>query len=86
MHDYLRTLLKQQMENEVAEKCMHFLHQHNDSICCMKSIYFTAVYLWIFYCSRYSPFLVACFNPETEEYQSVCRVMSGFSDSFYIEV
>ncbi|WVZ07015.1 hypothetical protein V8G54_020361 [Vigna mungo] len=35
---------------------------------------------------RYSPFLVACFNPETEEYQSVCRVMSGFSDSFYIEM
>ncbi|XP_047153019.1 DNA ligase 6 isoform X1 [Vigna umbellata] len=34
----------------------------------------------------YSPFLVACFNPETEEYQSVCRVMSGFSDSFYIEM
>nr|KYP65003.1 DNA ligase 1 [Cajanus cajan] len=33
----------------------------------------------------YSPFLMACFNPETEEYQSVCRVMSGFSDSFYIE-
>jgi hypothetical protein len=29
---------------------------------------------------------MACFNPETEEYQSVCRVMSGFSDSFYIEV
>lgn len=35
---------------------------------------------------RYSPFLMACFNPETEEYQSVCRVMSGFTDSFYIEV
>ncbi|KAK7340918.1 hypothetical protein VNO77_21636 [Canavalia gladiata] len=34
----------------------------------------------------YSPFLMACFNPETEEYQSVCRVMSGFSDSFYIEM
>ncbi|WJX77161.1 DNA ligase 6 [Trifolium repens] len=29
---------------------------------------------------------MACFNPETEEYQSVCRVMSGFSDSFYIEM
>ncbi|KAK7394186.1 hypothetical protein VNO78_14707 [Psophocarpus tetragonolobus] len=34
----------------------------------------------------YSPFLMACFNPETEEYQSVCRVMSGFSDSFYVEM
>lgn len=29
---------------------------------------------------------MACFNPETEEFQSVCRVMSGFSDAFYIEV
>lgn len=34
----------------------------------------------------YSPFLMACYNPESEEYQSVCRVMSGFSDSFYIEM
>ncbi|KAG6777436.1 hypothetical protein POTOM_017257 [Populus tomentosa] len=34
----------------------------------------------------YSPFLMACYNPETEEFQSVCRVMSGFSDAFYIEV
>ncbi|GAV87473.1 DNA_ligase_A_M domain-containing protein/DNA_ligase_A_N domain-containing protein/DNA_ligase_A_C domain-containing protein/DRMBL domain-containing protein/Lactamase_B_2 domain-containing protein [Cephalotus follicularis] len=34
----------------------------------------------------YSPFLMACYNPETEEFQSVCRVMSGFSDSFYIEM
>jgi hypothetical protein len=45
----------------------------------------TAVDLNLLLC-RYSPFLMACFNPETEEYQSVCRVMSGFSDSFYIEV
>ena len=29
---------------------------------------------------------MACYNPETEEFQSVCRVMSGFSDAFYIEV
>ena len=29
---------------------------------------------------------MACYNPDTEEYQSVCRVMSGFSDSFYTEV
>ncbi|XP_058087232.1 DNA ligase 6 [Magnolia sinica] len=34
----------------------------------------------------YSPFLMACFNPDTEEFQSVCRVMSGFSDSFYVEM
>ncbi|XP_022771969.1 DNA ligase 6 isoform X3 [Durio zibethinus] len=33
----------------------------------------------------YSPFLMACYNPDTEDYQSVCRVMSGFSDSFYKE-
>lgn len=41
--------------------------------------------LLLLYC-RYSPFLMACYNPETEEYQSVCRVMSGFSDAFYVEV
>jgi hypothetical protein len=35
---------------------------------------------------RYSPFLMACYNPESEEFQSVCRVMSGFSDDFYKEV
>uniref|UniRef100_A0A2P2IVV1 ATP-dependent DNA ligase family profile domain-containing protein n=2 Tax=Rhizophora mucronata TaxID=61149 RepID=A0A2P2IVV1_RHIMU len=34
----------------------------------------------------YSPFLMACYNPETEEFQSVCRVMSGFSDAFYIQM
>ncbi|CAA6665437.1 unnamed protein product [Spirodela intermedia] len=34
----------------------------------------------------YSPFLLACYKPSTEEFQSVCRVMSGFSDSFYIEM
>ncbi|WVZ69258.1 hypothetical protein U9M48_018071 [Paspalum notatum var. saurae] len=34
----------------------------------------------------YSPFLMACYNPETEEFQSVCRVMSGFSDEFYKEM
>ncbi|KAL4419767.1 hypothetical protein ABPG75_006865 [Micractinium tetrahymenae] len=31
----------------------------------------------------YSPYLLACYDPETEELQSVCRVMSGFSDQFY---
>ncbi|CAN0896643.1 DNA ligase 6 [Linum grandiflorum] len=34
----------------------------------------------------YSPFLMACYNYDTEEYQSVCRVMSGFSDTFYKEM
>lgn len=34
----------------------------------------------------YSPFLMACYDPDTEEYQSVCRVMSGFSDAFYKEL
>lgn len=29
---------------------------------------------------------MACYNPDTEDFQSVCRVMSGFSDSFYKEV
>lgn len=29
---------------------------------------------------------MACYNPDSEEFQSVCRVMSGFSDSFYTEV
>lgn len=34
----------------------------------------------------YSPFLMACYNPEYEEFQSVCRVISGFSDEFYKEM
>jgi hypothetical protein len=34
----------------------------------------------------FSPFLLACYDPEREEYQSVCRVMSGFTDVFYKEV
>ncbi|KAJ0971603.1 hypothetical protein J5N97_019562 [Dioscorea zingiberensis] len=34
----------------------------------------------------YSPFLMACYNPDAEEFQSVCRVMSGFTDSFYKEM
>jgi DNA ligase-1 len=31
----------------------------------------------------YSPFLLAAYDPETETWASVCRVMSGFSDAFY---
>ncbi|XP_020276854.1 DNA ligase 6-like [Asparagus officinalis] len=34
----------------------------------------------------YSPFLMACYNPDAKEFQSVCRVMSGFSDEFYKSV
>ncbi|XVF20689.1 hypothetical protein REPUB_Repub12eG0023700 [Reevesia pubescens] len=34
----------------------------------------------------HSPFLMACYNADTEDFQSVCRVMSGFSDSFYEEM
>ncbi|MCO5599554.1 hypothetical protein L7F22_053660 [Adiantum nelumboides] len=31
----------------------------------------------------FSPFLLACYDADREEYQSVCRVMSGFTDAFY---
>jgi DNA ligase-1 len=31
----------------------------------------------------YSPFLMAVYDPDTETYASVCRVMSGFSDAVY---
>jgi DNA ligase-1 len=31
----------------------------------------------------YSPILVAVYDPETEEYSSVCRCMSGFTDADY---
>ncbi|KAI5056524.1 hypothetical protein GOP47_0028342 [Adiantum capillus-veneris] len=31
----------------------------------------------------FSPFLLACYDADREEYQSVCRVMSGFTDVFY---
>ncbi|KAI8474532.1 MAG: hypothetical protein J3K34DRAFT_124375 [Monoraphidium minutum] len=30
-----------------------------------------------------SPFLLAVWDPEAQEFQSLCRVMSGFSDAFY---
>jgi DNA ligase-1 len=35
--------------------------------------------------SWFSPYLLACYDPEAEELQSVCRVMSGFTDAFYRE-
>ncbi|KNC97744.1 DNA ligase I, ATP-dependent (dnl1) [Spizellomyces punctatus DAOM BR117] len=34
----------------------------------------------------YSPFLMAAYNPETEQYETVCKCMSGFSDAFYKEM
>ncbi len=34
----------------------------------------------------YSPFLLAAYDPDTEEFQSVCRCMSGYTDAFYAEV
>ncbi|KAL0029207.1 hypothetical protein WJX79_003015 [Trebouxia sp. C0005] len=33
----------------------------------------------------FSPFLLAAWDPEAEEYQSVCRCMSGFTDAFYAD-
>ena len=33
----------------------------------------------------FSPYLLACVDPETDELQSVCRCMSGFTDAFYEE-
>merc|ERR1711988_1810634 len=33
----------------------------------------------------FSPFLLACYDAETEELQSLCRCMSGFTDEFYAE-
>lgn len=33
-----------------------------------------------------SPFLLAAWDPEAEQFQSVCRCMSGFTDQFYAEV
>ncbi|KAI8376118.1 ATP-dependent DNA ligase [Radiomyces spectabilis] len=34
----------------------------------------------------YSPILLACYNPENETLESVCKCMSGFSDKFYKEM
>lgn len=33
-----------------------------------------------------SPFLLAAWDPSAEQFQSVCRCMSGFTDAFYQEV
>lgn len=34
----------------------------------------------------FSPILLACFNPETDELQSLCRCMSGLTDAVYTEL
>eukprot|EP00049_Salpingoeca_infusionum_P008797 m.144969 g.144969 ORF g.144969 m.144969 type:complete len:1801 (+) comp14135_c1_seq12:190-5592(+) len=34
----------------------------------------------------FSPFLLACYNPDNQQYESVCKVMSGFTDEFYKEM
>lgn len=34
----------------------------------------------------FSPILLACYDPESEQWQSVCRCMSGFTDAFYREI
>ncbi|KAH8553898.1 ATP-dependent DNA ligase [Umbelopsis sp. PMI_123] len=34
----------------------------------------------------YSPILLACYNPENETFESVCKCISGFSDKFYKEM
>ncbi|KAI9016694.1 DNA ligase [Hyaloraphidium curvatum] len=31
----------------------------------------------------YSPFLLGCWNPDTEQIEAVCKAISGFSDDFY---
>lgn len=33
----------------------------------------------------FSPFLLAVYDPEMEQYQTLCRCMSGFTDEFYKE-
>ena len=34
----------------------------------------------------FSPFLLAAYDPDTEDFQSVRRCMSGYTDAFYAEV
>ncbi|KAI9491071.1 ATP-dependent DNA ligase [Zychaea mexicana] len=34
----------------------------------------------------YSPILLACYNPDNDTFESVCKCMSGFTDKFYREM
>ncbi|CAO3665673.1 unnamed protein product [Umbelopsis vinacea] len=34
----------------------------------------------------YSPILLACYNPENDTFESVCKCISGFTDAFYKEM
>ncbi|KAI7850107.1 ATP-dependent DNA ligase [Circinella umbellata] len=34
----------------------------------------------------YSPILLACYNPDNDTFESVCKCMSGFTDKFYKEM
>jgi DNA ligase-1 len=34
----------------------------------------------------FSPFLLACYNQDTEQYETVCKCMTGFTDKLYAEL
>ena len=34
----------------------------------------------------FSPFLLAVYDPDTDQYLSLCKVMSGYTDAFYKEI